>query len=142
MRPQPPTWDAAAEETRWHNSLAKSVQALGEFGEQLSRSSPDFYHLCLAEVDAVRWFIRPESFSSREAFVTTLKNLISHPTTPSCPILSVAAYEESQRSWLTSLVQQYETKNPEGSVLTIDTEAEPRQLAGGGVSPWVSPGEC
>jgi hypothetical protein len=74
-------------------------------------SSPDFYHLCLAELDALRCFTRPECLSSRAAYIAELKRLLAEPTTPSCPILSTELYQAKQRWWLASLIQEYETSS-------------------------------
>jgi hypothetical protein len=100
-------WDPAVEEKRWFAALASARQTLDHLGEQLSKSSPDFHLLCLAELDAGSCLSRSE-FSSRAAFVAELKRLAAEPTAPSQPVPSLQAYRDSQKWWLESLVKQYE----------------------------------
>ena len=54
------TWDAALQEKHWRSALEKGRQAVDQLGSKLISSSPGFYILCLAEVDAIGAFHSPE----------------------------------------------------------------------------------
>jgi hypothetical protein len=101
-------WDAAAEEKKWRVSLERGRHAQNQLGDQLSKSSPDFNLLCLAELDAGSQLLRPEYFASRATFLAQLKRLIAAPTQPSQPVPSLQAYRDSQKWWLESMIQAYE----------------------------------
>ena len=101
-------WDAAVQEKRWRSSTESVRQALDQLGQKLAASSPDFYVLCLAELDAVGGFNWSECFSSRAVFLSELRRLIAKPSTPSRPVPNVQAYRDSQKWWLESVVKQYE----------------------------------
>jgi hypothetical protein len=94
------SWDADLQEKRWRSSLEKGRQAVDQLGPKLVTSSPGFYVLCLAEVDAVGAFHSPECFASRSTFIAELERLIAEPTEPSRPVPSIQAYIESQRWFL------------------------------------------
>jgi len=101
-------WDATVEEQKWRESLEKASKAQTELGDRISKSSPDFYHLCLAELDAARHLLRPEYFASRDKFVAQMRRLIAEPTQPSRGVPSIQAYRDSQKWWLESMIQMYE----------------------------------
>ena len=101
-------WDATAEEKRFRESLERAHRAQNDLGEQLSKSSPDFHLLCVAELDAGSQLVQSGCFSTREAFVAELKRLIAEPTVPSRPVPSLQAYKDSQKWWLESLLLVYE----------------------------------
>ena len=101
-------WDAAAEETKWRDALDSGNHVQNQIGDQLSKSSPDFKLLCLAELDAGSQLLRPEYFASRATFVAQLRRLIASPTQPSQPVPSLQAYRDSQKWWLESMIQVYE----------------------------------
>ena len=101
-------WDPAVEEKKWRQSMESGLKAQDQLGEQLSKSSPDFHLLCLAELDAGIHLLRPQYFSSRATFVAQLRRLIAQPTTPSRPVPSIQAYRDSQKWWLESMIQVYE----------------------------------
>ena len=98
-------WDAAAEEAKWRQSIETGYKFFDRLGEQFSKSNPEFYTLSLAELDAGNHFMRPECFSSPEAFTGELKRLIAEPTEPSRLVPSVQAYRDSQKWWLEFLLQ-------------------------------------
>lgn len=100
-------WDATAEENKWRRALESGRTALVQFGEQLSKGSPDFYILCLAELDAGNKLLRSECFLSRATFLSEVRKLIIEPTEPSSAVPSVEAYRASQKWWLESILQQY-----------------------------------
>jgi hypothetical protein len=104
------SWDAAAQEERWHKATEQGRRGLEKFGEQLSISSTDFYILCLAEVDAAQVLMQPQCLASRAAFVAEIKRLIAEPTMPSRPVASVETYRGSQKWWLEFLLEQYESE--------------------------------
>ena len=101
-------WDAAAEERKWRESMERGRKAREGLDEQLSKSSPDFHLLCLAELDAGGHLLRPEYFSTRVVFVAQLRRLIAEPTAPSRPVPSIEAYRDSQKWWLESMIEVYE----------------------------------
>jgi hypothetical protein len=81
--------------------------------DQLEKSSPNFYLLCLAELDAGRQLLRPEYFASRATFVAQLRRLIAAPAQPSQPVPSLQAYADSQKWWLESMIRRMsKTVNP------------------------------
>jgi hypothetical protein len=101
-------WDAAAEEKKWRESLEKARHAQNQLSVHLSKSSPHFNLLCLAELDAGSQLLRPEYFASRATLVAQLKRLITAPTQPSQPVTSLREYRDSQKWWLESIIQAYE----------------------------------
>jgi hypothetical protein len=101
-------WDAATEVRKWQRALEKGHEAQNSLGDQLSKSSPNFHLLCLAELDAGKQLLRPENFVSRTAFLDQLRRLITEPTTPSQPVPSLQAYRDSQKWWVESVIQAYE----------------------------------
>ena len=102
------SWDPALIEKRWRNSLEKGRHAIDQLGKSLTGTSPGFYVLCLAEVDAVASFNWAKCFVSRAAFITELRRLIAEPTTPSRPVPSLQAYRESQKWFLEMEIKQCE----------------------------------
>lgn len=101
-------WDGNAVKEQLCKSLANAEDAQARLGEQLSKSSPDFYHLCLAELDAGHNILRSECFETRATFLAGLRRLISEPTSPSRPVQSLQAYREKQKYWLEQLIKNYE----------------------------------
>jgi hypothetical protein len=101
-------WDPVVEEKKWRESLERARKAEQQFRDQLSKSSPNFDLLCLAELDAGSQLLRPEYFVSRAKFVTHLRRLIAEPTQPSRSVPSIQAYRDSQKWWLESMIQVYE----------------------------------
>ena len=106
--PPSDNWDSALQEKRWRNSLEKCRQALDGMRQSLSASSPGFYILCLAEVDAMSSLRWPECFASRAAFVAELRRIIAEPTTPSRSVPSPEAYKNSQKWFLEMEIKQIE----------------------------------
>lgn len=104
----PGPWDATQEEKKWRESLQSGRDALNQHGDQLSKSSPDFFLLCLAELDAGSQLARAEYFATRATFLAQLRRLTAEPTRPSRPVPSIEAYRESQKWWLESMVEVYE----------------------------------
>jgi len=94
------SWDPALQEKRWRSALDKGRRAMDQLGPQLVTSSPGFYVLCLAEVDAAAAFHSPQCFTSRATFFAELRRVIAQPTTPSRPVPSVQAYIDSQKWFL------------------------------------------
>ena len=101
-------WDAAAEEKRLHESLQRARRAHGELGGQLSKSSPAFHLLSVAELDAGDRIIHSGCFATRSELVAELRRLIAEPTTPAHPVPDLQAYRASQKWWLESMLQVYE----------------------------------
>jgi hypothetical protein len=101
-------WDAVAEQTKWREAVESESHVQNQVGDQLSKSSPPFNLLCLAELDAGSQLLHPEYFASRATFVAQLRRLIASPTQPSRPVPSLQAYKDSQKWWLESMIQVYE----------------------------------
>ncbi len=101
-------WDGAAEEKRFRESLRRAREADAELGEQLSRSSPDFQLLSVAELDAAERIVESGCFGSREALLAELRRLIAEPVSPSRHVPSIQAYHDCQKWWLESMLQLYE----------------------------------
>jgi len=103
-------WDATFQEQRWRNSLVNSRRAMDQLRSNSGKSPSGFYVLCLAEVDAVATFTRPECFTSRAALIAEFRRLIAHPTTPSEPVPSLEAYIQSQKTFLEMEIKSYEVE--------------------------------
>lgn len=101
-------WDAAAEEKRFRESLRRAREADAELGEQLSRSSPNFQLLSVAEIDATEQILESGCFASPDALLAELRRLIAEPVPPSRHVPSIQAYRDSQKWWLESMLQVYE----------------------------------
>lgn len=114
MRPDE-NWDAAAEEGRWRKLIDESQTVMDQLEPKDGNPASRFYVLCLAELDGVRYFTRPESFRSRDSFLTELRRLLSQPTIPSRPVPDVQAYQGAQKWWLEFLIGRYE----EGSYRSV-----------------------
>jgi hypothetical protein len=101
-------WDAAAEEKRFRESLQRARQTHAELAGQLSKSSPSFHLLSVAELDAADRIIQSRCFATRSDLLAELRRLIAEPTAPSGLVSDLQAYQASQKWWLQSMLQVYE----------------------------------
>ncbi len=101
-------WDPAVEESAWRDTAERGRQGQDLLERKCGSAKSGFYTLCLAELDAVVHFTRPECFISRSAFVAELRHLLAESTTPSRPVPSLDEYQRAQQFWLEFLIKRYE----------------------------------
>ena len=103
-------WDAALEEKSWRETVESARRGQDMLEQKAGGKTSDFCILCLSELDAVVEFARPECLASRAAFVAELRRLMLEPTTPSRPVPSIEAYQDSQRFWLEFMIKKYDAR--------------------------------
>jgi hypothetical protein len=101
-------WDAVSEEKAWRDTAERGRLAQDQLEQKCGDAKYGFYTLCLAELDAVVYFARPECFTTRSVFLAELRRLMTEPTAPSRPVPSLTEYQHGQKFWLEFMIKKYE----------------------------------
>jgi hypothetical protein len=103
---QEPDWDSAAAERYWQRTAKRARKGFYKIFDKSPDSRGQFYHLCLAEMDAAKHLAQTKCFASQELFLAELNQLLSRPTPPSGPVASLEGYNACQKSWIEFLIHQ------------------------------------